>query len=89
MSEFNDFDISSNVNSAVIKGYSSDIRPGPSRLYSVEALPAFYYDIEAQRRFNQRKARNRPTSPESVPDYVPQSMPPQQESQSDESSTLE
>lgn len=89
MSSFDDFDIGTNINSAVIKGYSSDIRSGPSRLYSVEALPAFYYDIEAQRRFNQRKARSRPTSPESVPDCVSQSTPPQQESQSDESSFLD
>ena len=89
MSDFDDFDIDSNVTGAVIKGYTSDIRSTPSRLYSIEALPAFYYDLEAQRKFNIRKARNRPTSHGTVLDYGSQSKPLQQESQSDESSFQE
>lgn len=86
MSDFDNFNIGSNISSAVIKVYSTDLRNTGSFLHTTCALPAIYYDFEAQRRHSAKLKTNRPTFRESGPGYVSQSTPPQQESQSDESS---
>ena len=89
MSDFDDFDIGSNVSSAVIKSYSTDLRNPGNFLRTSCALPAIYYDFEAQQRHSAKLKINRPTFRESGPGYVSPSTPPQQESQSDESSFLD
>jgi hypothetical protein len=89
MSAFDDFDIGSNVSSAVIKVYSTDLRNPGNFLRTTCALPAIYYDFEAQRRHSAKLKAIRPTFRESGPGYVSPSTPPQQESQSDESSFLD
>lgn len=89
MSDFDDFDIGSNVSNAVIKVYSTDLRNTGNFLHTTCALPAIYYDFEAQRRHSAKLKANRPTFREIGPDYVSPSTPPQQESQSDESSFLD
>lgn len=89
MSNFDDFDIGGNVSSAVIKVYSTDLRNTGNFLLTTCALPAIYYDFEAQRRHSAKLKATRPTFRESGPGYVSPSTPPQQESQSDESSFLD
>jgi hypothetical protein len=87
MSDFDDFSIDSNTSSAVIKVYSTDLRNTGSFLHTTCALPAIYYDFKAQQRHSAKLKATRPTFHESGPGYVSPSTPPQQESQSDESST--
>jgi hypothetical protein len=36
------------------KSFTCDIRPGRSFLYTDSPLPKFYYDLEAQKRFNEK-----------------------------------
>ena len=89
MSDFDDFDIGSNVSGAVIKVYSTDLRNTGSFLHTTCALPAIYYDFKAQQRHSAKLKATRPTFRENGPGYVSPSTPPQQESQSDESSFLD
>jgi hypothetical protein len=87
MGLFDDFSVD-NTQSGIMpnssKGVTTDIRNSRPFMTSGGVLPAIYYDLEAQRR---HALKRRPTSHGSVPDYGSQSKPPQQESQSDESST--
>lgn len=89
MSSFDDFDINTNVSSVVVKSISTDLRNTGSFLLSCCALPAIYYDFRAQQRHSAKLKATRPTFHGSVLDCVPQSKPPQQESQNDESSFQE
>lgn len=89
MSNFDDFNIDNNVSSAVIKVYSTDLRNTGNFLLTTCALPAIYYDFKAQQRHSAKLKAIRPTFRESGPGYVSPSTPPQQESQSDESSFLD
>lgn len=89
MSDFDNFDIGSNISSAVLKTFTTDLRNPGNFLHTTSALPAIYYDFEAQRRHSAKLKATRPTFRESGPGYVSPSTPPQQESQSDESSFLD